>query len=53
MWRSIVSTITGLTPGGGLVEQHEPRLAHQQRRELEQLALAERERAGAVVRPRA
>ena len=36
--------------GGRLVEQHESRLAHQQRRELEQLALAERQRAGAVVR---
>ena len=35
-------------PGGGLVEQHEPRLAHQERGELEQLALAERERPGAV-----
>ena len=36
--------------GGGLVEQHEARLAHQKRGELEQLALTERQRSGSVAR---
>ena len=35
---------------GGLVEQHETRLAHQERGELEQLALTERQRARAIAR---
>ena len=43
MWRSISSIMTGFTPEVGLVQQHEPRPAHQHRGELEQLALPERE----------
>ena len=42
---SICSTSTRVDAGGRLVEQHEPRVAHQHRRELEQLLLPVRELA--------
>ena len=40
----------GVHAGGRLVEQNEPRLAHQHRRELEQLLLAVREPPGLLLR---
>ena len=50
MWRSIVSTITGLTPAVGSSSRTSRGSPISSDGELEQLALPERERAGAVVR---